>query len=58
VPTHHVVDLHGGLWLPRLGFGRARLAVSIRNLLDDQHLEVPGGAELGRVASAGLTLDW
>jgi outer membrane receptor protein involved in Fe transport len=58
VPTYHVLDLDAGAALPRWGFARTRLAVSVKNLLDEAHIEVPGGAELGRVASVGITVEW
>jgi outer membrane receptor for ferrienterochelin and colicins len=58
IPTYDVVDADLGVPLPWVTVAGTRLGVSVKNLLDRRHFEVPGGATLGRVASLTLTLDW
>jgi outer membrane receptor for ferrienterochelin and colicins len=58
VPTYHVVDLSAGIPVPVPLAGSARLDLSVKNLLDNRHFQIPGGAELGRLASISLALEW
>ena len=56
VPDYTVVDVAAGIPM-RLPFAPdSRIGLSIRNLLDSNHLETPGGALLGRVASITVSL--
>ena len=58
VPTYTVVDVAAGLPVALVAAKAARLTLSVRNLLDSHHFEIPGGARLGRVASLGLSVSW
>jgi outer membrane receptor protein involved in Fe transport len=58
VPEYVVADLNGSLPLVVRSGGRMRLGFSLKNLLDRRHIEVPGGAELGRIVSVSLTAEW
>jgi outer membrane receptor for ferrienterochelin and colicins len=58
VPAYHLVDLSAGIPVPAPMAGRARVDLSVKNLLDRRHFQVPGGAELGRLATVSLALEW
>lgn len=58
VPSYATVDFNAGIPLPQLrGFG-ARLLVNVSNVFDNQHIELPGGALLGRWSRASLSVNW
>jgi iron complex outermembrane receptor protein len=58
VNDYTVVDLSAGIPV-RLPLARdARIGISVRNVLDSHHFEVPGGARLGRLASLTLSATW
>jgi outer membrane receptor protein involved in Fe transport len=58
VPSYTVVDVSAGVPIALAAARQSRLTVSVRNLLDSHHFEIPGGARLGRIASVGLSVSW
>lgn len=58
VEAYQVLDLGLGVPLEFLPASRASLEVSIDNLLDHRHVQIPGSPELGRVITAGVRARW
>jgi outer membrane receptor for ferrienterochelin and colicins len=56
VPTYLVVDLDAELPLPMVTFVDTRFGINLRNLLNNQHVEMPGTAELGFLATVYLSM--
>lgn len=58
VPAYGVLNLGATLPISLPGVDRAGLRGAIKNLLDHRHVQTPGGAELGRLATFGVTVGW
>jgi iron complex outermembrane receptor protein len=59
VPAYQIVDLNVGVPLPRrLLRADTRVQVNLYNVLNDRHVELPGGATMGRWGRATLSVNW
>ena len=59
VPSYQVVDVNVGVPLPRrLLRADTRLQFNLYNALNDQHVELPGGATMGRWGRATLSVNY
>ena len=58
VPRYNVLDVDAGLPLPTRLVPDGRVALAVKNVLDSNHLETPGGAFLGRLATVTFSFDW
>ncbi|MBX6365897.1 MAG: TonB-dependent receptor, partial [Gemmatimonadetes bacterium] len=58
VPAYTTVDLAAGLPLPTIRGAHSRIGVSVKNALDQRHIETPGGAALRRLVSVTLATEW
>ena len=59
VPAYTVMDLTAGMPLPRRMLGAdARVQFNVSNLLDNQHIEIPGGATMGRWIRGSVSVNW
>jgi outer membrane receptor protein involved in Fe transport len=58
VPEYTTADVQATIPLFTRTNGRTRLHLAVRNLFDRVHIETPGGAPLGRLASLSLSADW
>lgn len=58
VPAYVVADAGVSVPVSLGNHSRARLELTAKNVLDRRHIEVPGGAWLGRLFSLSLAADW
>ena len=58
VPSYAVFNLAATLPITLPGVDRAELRGAVKNLLDRRHIQTPGGAELGRLATLGVSIGW
>ena len=58
VPSYAVLNLTAAWPITLPGVDNAELRGAVRNLLDRRHIQIPGGAELGRLATVGVTARW
>jgi iron complex outermembrane receptor protein len=56
VEGYEVVDASASLGWMRLPVGQMNVSVAVKNVFDSNHVEVPGGAPLGRLAAVTFSL--
>lgn len=58
VDGYEVLDLVVSAGWLRAPFGQLNLGAAVKNVFDSHHVEIPGGAPLGRVATATVAVRW